>query len=282
MFLVNGASATSIDIADRGLQYGDGIFETLAVINCTPLFLDLHIARLNNGCERLGIPTPNRDTLIDEIAYLCQQIPSQFSHRNGVIKIIITRGTGGRGYRQPETITTTRIISLHPYPNYPENFNQQGIRTRFCQHHLGLNPTLAGMKHLNRLEQVLARAEWQDNTIQEGIMLDLNGHVIEGTMSNLFYVKDNTFYTACLTYSGIAGIIRQCLINYAQQLGVMVIEKFFTPHELLAADEILVCNSIIGIWPVVDIEGQAFGIGPITRQLQTALAKQIQETSHAG
>ncbi|MEY3788203.1 MAG: hypothetical protein RLZ75_2410, partial [Pseudomonadota bacterium] len=181
MILVNGTPQTHIEISDRGFQYGDGLFETITVHNSKAVFLQQHINRLTAACQRLHIPTPDLDTLHTEIKHLCQHT------EHSVLKIIITRGSGGRGYRQPDNIQPTRILSLHPFPTYPDSYYQQGITARFCDTRLGLNPTLAGMKHLNRLEQVLARAEWQDDSVQEGIMLDINDCVIEGTMSNLFY-----------------------------------------------------------------------------------------------
>jgi len=257
MMLVNGTSQTHIEISDRGLQYGDGLFETLTVNNGKPVFLTQHLNRLTKGCQRLHIPAPDLDTLRAEIKQLCQNVDK------AVLKIIITRGSGGRGYRQPDDIQTTRVLSLHPFPNYPNSYAQQGITARFCTTRLGLNPTLAGMKHLNRLEQVLARAEWNDDTIQEGIMLDINNRVIEGTMSNLFYSKNNQLYTAELTQSGIAGIIRAMIISHES-----VIEHSYNQAELLAADELFVCNSVIGIWPIQQLANQTFSVGHKTKQLQ--------------
>ena len=183
MMLVNGECREHIEISDRGFQYGDGLFETIKVINGQPVFLDRHIERLDTGCRRLYIPFPGAELLTLEAQKLCQ-----YSNK-AVLKLILTRGSGGRGYRQPEVIQTTRVLSLHPFPDYPDSYNEQGITARFCNTCLGLNPALAGIKHLNRLEQILARAEWADSDIQEGIMMDMDEHVIEGTMTNLFLYK---------------------------------------------------------------------------------------------
>jgi 4-amino-4-deoxychorismate lyase len=257
MMLVNGTPQTHIEISNRGLQYGDGLFETLTVNNGKPVFLTQHLNRLTNGCQRLHIPAPDLDLLHAEIQQLCQNVDK------AVLKIIITRGSGGRGYRQPDNIQTTRVLSLHPFPNYSDSYQSQGITARFCTTRLGLNPTLAGMKHLNRLEQVLARAEWNDDSIQEGIMLDINNCVIEGTMSNLFYCKNKQLYTASLTQSGIAGIIRAMIISHEP-----VIERHFNQAELLAADELFVCNSIIGLWPIQQLANHTFAVGNKTKHLQ--------------
>ena len=274
--LVNGECREHIEISDRGFQYGDGLFETIAVLNGQPVFFDRHIDRLKAGCRRLYIPFPGTELL----AFEAQKLSEHSS--NAVLKLILTRGSGGRGYRQPDVIQATRALSLHPFPDYPGSYKAQGIVARFCDTRLGLNPALAGIKHLNRLEQILARAEWTDPAIQEGIMLDINGHIIEGTMTNLFYVKNHTLYTSGLIFTGVAGIIRGILMAISSIQGISSIEHAFTQDELLSADEVFVCNSIVGIWPVRQIEKTRFPVGEITRQLQTGLARFQNEATSGG
>jgi 4-amino-4-deoxychorismate lyase len=264
--LVNGEQQDTIAIIDRGFQYGDGLFETIEVRENTPIFLEKHLQRLNTDSQRLYLPQIDLDLLRTETSQLCQNAG------NAVLKIIITRGTGGRGYRQPEIIEPTRILSLHPFPDYPKNYYADGIVARMCKTRLGLNSTLAGMKHLNRLEQVMARAEWNDVTIQEGIMLDFNGRVIEGTMTNLFYVKNGELFTAQLNLCGIAGIIRAWICEQ-----MPVIEQDFFMKNLLEADEILVCNSVIGIWGVRVLENNHYIVGEITKHLQFTLESEKQK-----
>ncbi len=265
MFLLNGESRHWVDVSDRGFQYGDGLFETLEVLQGNALFLDRHLQRLTDGCQRLLLPPPDWQLLQQE----AQQLISDTEH--GVLKIIITRGSGGRGYRQPEPIVPTRLLSLHPYPQYPTALQSQGIVTRFCNQLLSINPSLAGIKHLNRLEQVLARAEWRDDAIHEGLMLDSNGHVIEGTMSNLFMIKNAVLYTPALTQSGIAGIVRQLVLQFAEQMALPVSIQSFDKAQLLQADEVFVTNSVIGIWPVKQIAEQSFQVGEWTQRLQVML-----------
>ncbi len=269
MILINGDRKEHIEISDRGFQYGDGLFETIEVRNGQIVFLGPHLERLNSGCHRLNIPAPDEKLLRLEAKELCHQ--SAFD--KAVLKIIITRGSGGRGYRQPDVIRPTRVLSLHPYPEYPETYPEQGVVARFCATRLGLNPSLAGIKHLNRLEQIMARAEWNDSAIQEGLMLDVNDHVIEGTMTNLFYIKNNSLYTATLNQSGVAGIMRRIIMTIAVEHSLPLIEHMFTKEELLAADEVFVCNSIIGIWPIKQIATTHFSVGPITRSIQMWLNK---------
>jgi len=276
MMLVNGDCREHIEISDRGFQYGDGLFETIAVINGQPVFFDRHMDRLNAGCHRLYIPFPGTELLALEAQNL-----SQHSSK-AVLKLIITRGSGGRGYRQPAAIQPTRVLSLYPFPDYPDTYKEQGITARFCDTRLGLNPGLAGIKHLNRLEQIMARAEWTNPDIQEGIMLDMNEHVIEGTMTNLFYVKNETLYTSSLMLAGVAGIIRGIIMAMASEHGLSSIEHTFTKDELLSADEVFVCNSIVGIWPVKHIATTYFPVGVITRQLQIWLAQFQDEVNSCG
>jgi len=275
MILINGESRGHIEISDRGFQYGDGLFETIEVRDGQAVFLERHLERLKSGCHRLYIPFPGAQLLSLEAKELCRRWPSA----RAVLKIIVTRGTGGRGYRQPAAIQPTRVLSLHPYPDYPKIYSEQGIVARFCTTRLGLNPALAGIKHLNRLEQVMARAEWDDPDIQEGLMLDVNDHVIEGTMTNLFYIKNNSLYTAALTQTGVAGIMRGIIMMLSTNRALQVIEHTFTKDELLSADELFVCNSIIGIWPIKQIDARHFSIGPITQNIQIWLDEFTNKTA---
>lgn len=267
MLLINGHKADHISVFDRGFQYGDGLFETIEVLDGKPVFLSHHLQRLNAGCIKLKIPNSNVQLLKDEIKLVCQ------NEKSAVLKIIITRGIGGRGYRFPEKVESTRAIGTFPYPEYPEHYANEGISTFFCKTRLGLNPELAGIKHLNRLEQIMARAEWDNPDVQEGIMLDIYENVIEGTMTNLFYVKNCTVYTATLEFCGVAGIIRAVIKQLLIKNKVEFVEHRFNKAELLAADEVFVCNSIIGIWPVKQIENIRFKAGTLTKQLQNWLSE---------
>jgi 4-amino-4-deoxychorismate lyase len=267
MILINGVETDHIAVNDRGFQYGDGLFETIEVLDGQPIFLEQHLSRLGADCLRLKIPKPDLKQLTDEIANVCKLA------QKAVLKVIITRGAGGRGYRQPEAIQPTRVVSLYPYPEYSQTYAEQGINARFCGIRLGLNPALAGIKHLNRLEQIMARAEWDDPTIQEGIMSDINNQVIEGTMTNLFYVKDNIIYTASLKLSGVSGVMRGIIKALIAEHKLTLIEHGYNKDALLNADEVFVCNSIIGIWPVKQIENVSFAADKLTKQLQTWLAQ---------
>lgn len=266
MILLNGHIADRIAIQDRGLQYGDGLFETIAYKNKHLEFLDDHIARLHAGCERLSLPTDLFSELNNDLLKITENMQD-----DAIIKIIITRGQGGRGYRQPANITPTRIVSLHPYPDYPVS-HQQGVKVVRCTQIVSQNPSLAGLKHLNRLEQVLARSEWQEPDIAEGLMSNIHGEWIEGTMSNLFIVKQGQLYTPELTLSGINGVMRKQVMATAEDSSLTVNEISVTDDDLLDAEEAFLTNSIIGIWPITEISGlKTLTHGAITKKLQSAL-----------
>lgn len=263
--LINGRAADCLSTRDRGLLYGDGLFETMAVRAGSPLRWARHMVRLQEGCERLGITSPEPHLLRDEADGLCR------GAERAVLKLIITRGSGGRGYRPDAGAVPTRILQLHPYPDWPGAHARTGVQVRICRQRLGCNPQLAGIKHLNRLEQVLARAEWDDPAIGEGLMLDPHGNVIEGTMSNIFLVSGGVLLTPDLTRCGVAGITRALVLELAGQAGMATGVRDIGMHELDAAEEILLCNSLIGIWPVVRVAGRRYPAGKMTRALQELL-----------
>ena len=176
---VDGHEHDKISARDRGLQYGDGLFETMAVIDSNIRRPEYHLERLMSGCARLGFEV-DRASIEREISAHSRAVV------RGVLKLIVTRGVSTRGYRPPATAVPTRIATLSAWPDYPPEWSTAGVVVRYCRTPLGENPVLAGLKHLNRLEQVLARSEWSDPGIAEGLMLDGAGHIIGGTMTNVF------------------------------------------------------------------------------------------------
>lgn len=242
--VINGVPSEHIKVQDRGLQYGDGLFETIAVVNGQLIHWDRHLQRLKRGCEHLKLPAPDVEQLRSETNQLIQATD------RAVLKIVYTRGAGGRGYRPPEPCTPTRILSLSPWPDYPESHSQSGINLRLCEQRLGNNQTLAGLKHLNRLEQVLARSEWKNPEVAEGLMMDQRGFVIEGTMSNVFFVRDNTLCTPLLDQCGVSGIMRDVILELAEKMELNIAIDNFTPEDISHANELFMTNSLITIWPV--------------------------------
>jgi 4-amino-4-deoxychorismate lyase len=190
---------------------------------------------------------------------------------DGVLKLIVTRGSGPRGYAPPETLAPMRIVFATPASVISATYACEGVAVRLCDTRLAVQPALAGIKHLNRLEQVLARAEWRDPQIAEGLMLDTDDNVIEGTMSNLFCVRDGALYTPELDRCGVRGITRERILEHARAVCLPAHEIRLRLDDLYAADELFICNTFMGIWPVRRLVGHPFVPGPVTRRLAAAL-----------
>lgn len=246
--IVNGQRVETISVFDRGLQFGDGLFETLAVSSGQPLLLQWHLERLAQGCTQLGIEPPDWDRLGQEIEDLAKSADC------AVLKLVLTRGESLRGYQIPASLRPNRILYLADWPSWltSERY-QSGIAARICQHRLSENPRLAGIKHLNRLDQVLARAEWPADELSEGLMLDQSGQVIEGVSSNVFIFSDGKLMTPELNHCGVAGVMRR-----------LVLERFDSEVRSLSLDEVLqaeavyLTNSVIGVLPVCSLQGRNY------------------------
>jgi 4-amino-4-deoxychorismate lyase len=264
--LMNGvpvADATHcVGIEERGLQYGDGLFETMLLYAGSIRALDDHLARLRTGCARLSIAMPGEELIAREITTLAQDRP------DGIVKLTLTRGAGGRGYRADPTLPPTRLLTLHEFK--PERA-PVAITIRWCSTRLARNPLLAGIKHLNRLEQVMAQNEWRDPAIAEGLMLDMEGEVIGGTSCNVFSVTEGALCTPDLRFSGIRGVMREQVLRAARAFGMTVEERALWPHDIEGASEIFVTNAVRGIRPVVALDERRWPIGSTTRRLAETL-----------
>ena len=255
---VDGLSSNGLPLDDRGLAYGHGVFETMRIVDGAVLDLDRHLDRLVNGASQLGIDAPDRSLINQEIQEISEQ------HKQGILKFILTAGSGGRGYAPPKPMQVRRIVLLYEFVPAPRSYYEAGVNVTVCETRLAYQPMLAGIKHLNRLEQVLARSEWGDQ-YQEGLMLDHKGFVIEGTMSNLFGVCNDVLTTAPLDGCGVSGIQRQNVIDLARQRGLPMSMNAMTLPQVLNCDELFVCNSVIGIWPVASVMEHNFNVGTISQ-----------------
>ncbi len=259
--LINGKSTTSISAYDRGLHYGDGLFETIAVSAGKPCLWQRHMQRLVDGCERLGIPFPGEDILRNEAVAEIGDRP------RGVLKIILTRGEGEFGYQPLPNPDPSRLLSCAPWPELPDRASTEGVVARICSTRLDRNSALAGIKHLNRLPQVLARGEWNDPEVAEGLMLDNHEHLIEGTKSNLFLVKDGRLRTPELRHCGVAGVLRGLVMDIATERGIPVEVTDLGLTDLWDAEALFLTNSLIGIWPVREVSGHTFPINRMDKDL---------------
>ncbi len=246
---------------NRGMAYGDGLFETLPVFRGTPLWLEEHLARLQRDALRLSMDV-DEAALRAEVMALLRDAPQY-----ALLKIVLTRGAAGRGYA-PSTRSCDRLLQLFPMAGPEQGLWRDGVRLMLCQQRLARQPALAGIKHLNRLEQVLAAGELRDRGVAEGLMLDESGLVIEGTRSNVFLVKNARLVTPALKECGVAGIMRAKILEAAGELGLPIHIGAVQLADLQQADEAFVCNSVFGIWPVTALGCVHKPIGEVSRQLQ--------------
>jgi 4-amino-4-deoxychorismate lyase len=262
---IDGEAATSIPADDRGLLYGDGVFETLAWRGGTLRFVDLHLARLQRGLDALGIAPPDAAGLRAELARAC-------SAGDAIIKLMVTRGSGGRGYAPPRPASPRRILYRYPWPQDPPHWSQEGIAVAWSPISISEQPALAGLKHLNRLEQVLARQGLQDGAWQpppqEALLCTSAGLAICGTMTNVFAVEGHTLLTPTLARAGVAGVMRAVILREAPSLGLRVVETDLPREWLESATELFVSNARIGIWPVRKLGERSLAPGATTLRLK--------------
>jgi len=268
--LVNGVSCNLISIRDRGLLYGDGVFRTLLVSAGHPQHWPLHYRKLQHDCQALGIDCPDFYLLSEELNRLLHD------HPDAVYKLIITRGLAVRGYAPAADASPTRIWDVSPLPDYPPSRDSIGVVLGLCALRLSHQPRLAGIKHLNRLENVLAAAEIADSELHEGLLLDQQGLVIEGTRSNVFLLASGKLITPELSCCGVAGVQRDRVIACAAQLGMEVEVRAVELDELRAAEEVFLTNSVIGLWSVSSFEQQCWTDFKRTQQIRDALAGEVE------
>ena len=241
---IDGIPGETVPADDRGLQYGDGLFETIVVRNGRARFLDAHLARLDLGCQRLGIPFASSAGLRAEIARVVSQAPV-----NAILKLIVTRGSGPRrGYAPRGNFEARRVLTL--FAAAAPEAGDRGVDARIANIRLGENPALAGIKHLNRLENVLAASEAGHDSFFESLLRDAAGHVICGTMTNVFAAKAGRLYTAPLDRCGVAGVMRGVVLRQAESLRIPCELRRLPLAELLAADEVFITNVRIGVVPL--------------------------------
>lgn len=250
---------------DRGLQYGDGLFETIAIRDGHPRLLERHLERLHQGCSRLAI---DAEGLGYAAAALRELIGGD---REGTGKIIVTRGSGCRGYATAGSGPPTIMAGFEPKASGAEIAAATGITAIMCRTRLGRNSALAGMKTLNRLEQIVARMEWDATHVFEGLMQDEHDLVICGTMTNIFIVAHGRLITPALDRCGVRGIMRGLVMEQAIAANIDLQEADCPASQLPNAAEIFVTNALIGLRPVIRIGERSYEVGPMTRAIAERL-----------
>jgi 4-amino-4-deoxychorismate lyase len=270
---MNGALATWIDgerghaipAGDRGLQYGDGLFETILLRGRRPRFLALHLERLLHGCARLHIGASFEHALRAEIDAAADLAPPL-----AILKLIVTRGDGlRRGYAPDGGEMPRRIVSLfdcEALAGMAEGVDL-GVSTVFAAD----QPALAGLKHLNRLENILAAREARMAGLFESLMLGQDGRIVSGAMSNFFMVSGNTVLTPPVDRAGVAGVMRAVVLRECASLGLDPEQRRLEPADLRQAEEAFITNARIGVVPVRRVGEHVFRMNTVTRRLASHL-----------
>lgn len=255
--LINGSFDQTISAFDRGFAYGDGVFRTMQIQGGLPLNWPFHYQKLVADCAAIGIVCPSAELLMSDLQQLFPV--HEFDETETMVaKIIITRGESERGYAPPAVTIPTRVVIKSAMPQYPVSYGTEGVQLYPCETRLAIQPMLAGIKHLNRLENVLARMEWHEDTIFDGLLRDTQDNVIECTMSNIFARFGNHLYTPELSQCGVAGITRQHILVLGNILGLNISTVQMSLDKLLQADEVLICSSLFGAFQVTKIGAKSW------------------------
>ncbi len=260
-----GEPIGSLPLDERSWQFGDGVFETIAVREGRPRFVDWHLERARIGCSRLGIEPPSTDTLAEQV--LAGIGKTKVDTTFATLKLVISGGRSPRGYARMPEASAEVYVGVFAASAIDATSYLEGVRVRLCNTRLARQPQLAGVKSLNRLEQVLARNEWRDPGVFEGLTFDTEGALVCGTMSNVFIVDDKALVTPDLSHAGVAGIMRRCVSENAINAGVDIVTRPIGMHEVLTSREMFLTNSQIGIVPVREIAGRDLEIGATTRRV---------------
>ncbi len=265
MILIGGRREEAIHATDRGLAYGDGVFRTMLARAGTIRYWSRHYRKLAEDCRSLGIACPTEAVLVADVREILRV------ETECVVKIIVTRGVGGRGYFPAPDAEPTRIVASFPAPVPRPDRMEVGVRVRWCTTRLSVQPALAGVKHLNRLENVLARGEWSDPHIAEGLMRDNAGNVIEATASNVFLLEGGHFVTPDLSGCGVSGVQRDRVMSMLPALGLHCAVEPITPERVLAADQVVLVNSVIGLWWVSGLDARTWQRSAVVTEIARRL-----------
>ncbi|ODS25140.1 aminodeoxychorismate lyase [Candidatus Endobugula sertula] len=284
MIIINGKPNDSISALDRGLAYGDGVFETMLVDNERIALWQYHCDRLVSGLSRLGMDVDIL-RLENNLRIALQRSNSKGSDRGkGVLKLMVTRGSGGHGY-SPLIKPKPNIITIY-YPSIfqkekDEMKSSQGISVHCCQQTLPVSLSTAGLKLLNQLHYVLACQERLDSNVDEGLLFTDAGYLIEATARNIFIIKDGELLTPLLNQCGVAGVMQRLLVEVvAPEAALVVRQLLLTKEDLFNAEEVFLSNSVTGIWPVISCGNKQWAVGSVTQKLQYGVYEFLKQNTH--
>lgn len=266
----NGTPVENVTASDRGFQYGDGLFETIAIRNGDARLWPYHMDRLRKGCGVLKIEMPVESELSAGLKHALRDSHALTAY--AVTKIIVSAGTGLRGYGRGPTESPNVLFGVFPAAPPPVESYRDGLKLALCKTRLAVNSPTAGLKTLNRLEQVLARSEFVDTGEFEGLTMDADDNIICGTMSNVFLVSNKSILTPSLERCGVEGIMRRHIIETLKEQGIDTQIQPISLASLKSVDEVFVSNSQFGVMPVQSCAGLQWSVGETTRQIMSMLA----------
>ena len=265
MNLINGKAGSSISIFDRGFLYGDAVFETILVKEKKPINIKFHLKRLNKGISNLKIKNFNEDALKNQIKKALKD------QKNCILCINISRGIAKkRGYdielaNKPNiVITTTRI------PKYPNSYYTHGVKTKFAKTKISRNFNLDNIKHSNKVDNIIATSEIS-KSYPEVILCDDKDNIIEGTSSNIFFIKKNEFYTPKLNNVGVDGIMKKIIISTLKKNKISVKTLNIKKNSINNFDAAFFCNSIRQIWNIKSINDIKYKKNNLIKKLRMLL-----------
>ncbi|MBC3767844.1 aminodeoxychorismate lyase [Neptunicella marina] len=261
MLLVDSNPESQIPTTDRAMQYGDGCFTTILVEQGKPQLFSAHLQRLQNACSRLDITIANWT----DIEAACLQKAAAIT--DGVLKVLISRGSGGRGYLPPQQPLPRVLFSTHELPAHYTSWQTSGIRLGLAKHRLAVSASLGGLKHLNRLEQVLIKTDWPDDKPDDVLVCDHDGFMIESSASNIFWLKNGIWFTPELNNCGVEGVMRNHVAQCFEQFNIPLNIVKTKVCELESANAVFICNSLMKIVPVTQFNQHHYDISSVT-QLQ--------------
>ncbi|RLV61119.1 aminodeoxychorismate lyase [Parashewanella curva] len=256
---------------DRGMAYGDGVFATMCIDSHGQIqFLETHIQRLTQAAFRLQIKVDDQfwspsPLLIEHLKKIALQYPSQG------LKLLISRGVGGRGYQAPDSSSVTELVSTFSLPELYINWQKQGIKLQSSEIKLAKQPILAGMKHLNRLEQVMIKSQPLNEGFQDWLVMDTDDMVIESSMANIFFHDGDKWSTPCLSQSGVSGVMREQVIQQLLESGEHVEVLSIPKEKIKLMQHAFITNSLMGVVDIVQVDDMTLAKSPITEMLRSQL-----------
>lgn len=270
-------AAALVSVFDRGFLYGDGIYETLRVYNGIVFMIDEHIERLFRSACMIKLKMPRSRETVKRAVYKTVKI-NRLS--DAVVRISISRGSGPIGLDPELCSKPTFVIMANPFKKYPQEYYQKGVNVAIVNTMRNFKGALDPMiKSLNFLNNILAKIEAKERGVYEALMLNYRGYIAEGTITNIFFIKDNILCTPEVDVGILDGITRRIIIDIAKELGIGIKEGRFKRENIYNAQEVFISNTTMEVMPVTAVDNIKIGtkIGNITKMLHIAYKKKVSE-----